>query len=286
MTTDLKNHISGLLGTSILNLSAVQGGDISRAYRIDTTNNSFFIKVNTTPEALTMFQAEVYGLQLIAKTNTIKTPEVIACSCYNNVALLILEFVESRPATTTDFESFGHQLARLHRCKQGTFGLDQDNFIGSLPQQNNPHTSWVEFYTRQRLWPQLKLARQNQMLSNNEIPSEERIKNNLQRLFKDVKPTLIHGDLWSGNYIISTDGIPYLIDPATYYGHYEVDIAMTKLFGGFDKTFYTAYFRNYKKDGYLENRIDIYQLYYLLVHLNLFGKSYFNAVISILRKYF
>ena len=286
MTIDLKNHISGLLDAPIITLSPIHGGDISKAYRIDTINNSFFLKVNTTSGALKMFQAEVYGLQLIARTSSIKTPEVVACSSYYNFAFLILEFIESKSTTIEDLKYLGYQLAQLHNSTSEQFGLDRDNYIGLLPQQNKQCKSWLEFYTRERLLPQLILARQNQMLVDSEIPSEEQIKNNLQPLFTDVKPTLVHGDFWNGNYIISKEGIPYLIDPAVYYGHHEVDIAMTRLFGGFGEAFYTSYYRNFKKDKHTENRIDIYQLYYLLVHLNLFGMNYSKRVKTILKKHF
>ncbi len=286
MTTDFKNYISDILNHPITLISPVQGGDISKAYRIDTTNNSFFIKTNTSPEALKMFQAEAYGLQLIAKTNTIKTPKIIACNTYKGFAFLILEHIESKSPSTKNFESLGHQLAQLHSHTSEYFGLDQDSFIGSLVQQNEQQKSWLEFYTQERLLPQLRLAGKNHLLANNEMPSVEQIKNNLQPLMANVKPSLLHGDLWSGNYLISKDDIPYLIDPAVYFGHHEVDIAMTKLFGGFSHTFYEGYNAHISSDAHTQARMEIYQLYYLLVHLNLFGNSYHGAVMSILNTYF
>ena len=174
----------------------------------------------------------------------------------------------------------------MHQHTSDTFGLDQDNFIGRLPQRNTRHKNWTDFYTYERLWPQLELAKRKGLLKDNEYPKSEHIKNQLNYLFENVKPTLLHGDLWSGNYLISKDGTPYLIDPAAYFGHHEIDIAMSKLFGGFGDTFYSAYLNHVPTDKFTSARIEIYQLYYLLVHLNMFGNSYYGSVISILKTYF
>ncbi|WP_034043983.1 fructosamine kinase family protein [Wocania ichthyoenteri] len=285
MVTNLKSHLSNRLNQTITKVSSVSGGDISQAYKIDTANNSYFLKLNSA-STLNMFQTEAYGLDLIAKTNTIKTPKVLAFDSFENSAFLLMDFVESKRATTEDFKLLGEQLATLHKCSSDNFGLDKDNYIGSLPQSNSAHKNWVEFYTHERLLPQLELAKQKGLLSVAECPSEQHIKNQLELLFKGIKPSLLHGDLWSGNYLISKNGEPYLIDPAVYYGHNEVDIAMTKLFGGFGESFYESYHSYYPLDENTSARIDIYQLYYLLVHLNLFGSSYYSSVKSILQKYF
>ncbi len=286
MNNDLKIYLSKILNESITGVSKVHGGDISKAYRIDTPNNPYFIKYNENPNALKMFQAETYGLQLISETNTIKTPKVLACDTFEGAAFLLMAFIESKLPTPADFKNLGQQLALLHTCTSKHFGLKQDNFIGRLHQNNKPNTNWGDFYTKERLLSQLKLAEQKQLLSKNEYPSAQKIENILIPLFTDIKPALLHGDLWSGNYLISNDGSPYLIDPAVYYGHNEVDIAMTKLFGGFDSSFYDAYNAHFKNDKNTLARIEIYQLYYLLVHLNLFGRSYYGSVNSILKKYF
>ncbi|MEC3908336.1 fructosamine kinase family protein [Tamlana sp. 2201CG12-4] len=282
MTNNLKSHLSNLLNKTITNVSPVSGGDISQAFKIDTSNNAYFLKLNSA-SALNMFQTEAYGLDLIAKTNTIKTPKVIAFDSFENSAFLLMEFIESKQATAEDFKVLGKQLAALHQCISENFGLDTDNYIGSLPQSNTVHKTWGDFYTDERLLPQLKLAKQKDLLSDAECPSEQQIKNYLESLFQNIKPSLLHGDLWSGNYLISKDGTPYLIDPSVYYGHSEVDIAMTKLFGGFGHAFYKAYESYSPFDVNTSARIDIYQLYYLLVHLNLFGRSYYGSVVSILR---
>jgi fructosamine-3-kinase len=197
-----------------------------------------------------------------------------------------MEFIESKSPSNLDFKTLGSKLAELHQNTSDVFGLNKDNFIGSLFQSNKPNSSWVDFYLKERLLSQLQLAKQNHLLSEKECPSEKMISEKLENLFLNVKPSLLHGDLWSGNYLIAKDGTPFLIDPATYYGHSEVDIAMTKLFGGFGDDFYNAYYRNNTTDSKTASRIEIYQLYYLLVHLNLFGKSYYNSVHSILKRHF
>jgi len=286
MTIDLRAHLSKILNETITKVSSVHGGDISTAFKIDTQINSFFLKLYTNKNAAEMFQAEAYGLELIGKTNTIKTPKVLACDIYKDSAFLLMEFIESKSPSPVDFKNLGLKLAELHAYTSEYFGLNQDNFIGSLPQSNATNTSWVDFYTLQRLVPQLQLANQKQLLSKTECPTKNQISNTLKPLFTDIKPSLLHGDLWSGNYLISKNGIPYLIDPSIYFGHSEVDIAMTKLFSGFGEDFYNAYHSKFPQDSNTASIIEIYQLYYLLVHLNLFGSSYYASVVSILRKYF
>ena len=279
-------HIETILNKKVTQLTSVSGGDISQAFKIETLSESYFLKVNRTPNALNMFQSEAYGLQLIYNTNTIKTPEVLACDRHQNFAFLLTEFIESKSPSSKDFKNLGHKLAKLHQYSSKSFGLDQNNFIGSLPQSNKTHNSWLDFYISERLLPQLKLANKKGLLTKIECSTEENIKNQLQKLFKNIKPVLLHGDLWGGNYLISKNGEPYLIDPAVYFGHNEVDIAMSKLFSGFGNSFYEAYFTNFKLDFETAARIEIYQLYYLLVHLNLFGSTYYGSVSSILKKYF
>lgn len=286
MINGLKTYLSHILNESIVKTSGITGGDISKAYKIETANNTYFLKFNSAPIASKMFQSEAHGLQLISETGTIKTPKVIASDKFQNTSFLLLEFIESKSPSSEDFKNLGHQLAKLHQNTSVGFGLDQDNFIGSLPQSNKRNKTWVDFYASERLLVQLKLAKQKRLLSDNECPDEKRIKTNLQPLFSDIKPALLHGDLWGGNYLISKSGTPYLIDPAIYYGHHEVDIAMTALFGGFSSCFYESYFKVSPKDSDTKNRIDLYQLYYLLVHLNLFGSSYYNRVKNLLKRYF
>lgn len=234
-----------------------------------------------------MFQAEKKGLEAIEKTKTIATPNVLLCERLEVGGFLLMEYIEPKRTSSHEMERFGHQLAALHQVSDSIgFGWETDNFIGSLPQSNKNSSDWTKFYVEERLLPQLKMARDTHLLKGAEIPSEAQILRSCENLFPTIKPSLLHGDLWSGNYLVSKDGIPYLIDPAIYLGHSEIDLAMSRLFGGFDSSFYEVYSEHFPSLPQEKERTDIYQLYYLLVHLNLFGRSYYGSVSSILKRYF
>ena len=281
-----QEFLSNLLESKIESFQPVSGGDISSAYIIKTASNNFFLKANSNPIALEMFLSEEKALTAISNTNTIATPKIIVCDSFNNISFLLMEHIETKSSNSKDLELFGNQLAKLHKITSNEFGFDSNNFIGSLNQSNKTHINWNDFYVEERLIPQLQLAKSDGLLKETEIPKIDRLKEVCFLFFKNVKPSLLHGDLWSGNYLISESGIPYLIDPALYYGHHEVDIAMSKLFGGFGPSFYDSYHSIIPKEEFTEDRIQLYQLYYLLVHLNLFGSSYYSSVKQILRSYF
>lgn len=262
------------------------GGDISRAYKISTSSQKFFCKIHSGNQAFDMFQSEKDGLDAIRNTKTIAAPQVYFCEAWEKGAFLIMEYVEAERSTDRGMAALGRQLAQLHERECSTFGWNRDNFIGSLPQSNERSGSWSEFYVAERLQPQLELSINRGLLSQMEVPSTGRMLTVIEEMCNNVKPSLLHGDLWGGNYLISSDGTPYLIDPAVYEGHNEVDIAMSMLFGGFGNSFYTAYEEILPTDSYSPDRIKLYQLYYLLVHLNLFGVSYYSSVKAILKSYF
>ncbi len=280
------NFLIKKLGISFLTYSPVSGGDISQAFLINTEKQDYFLKINSNPNALAMFIAEQKGLDFIAQTHTIKTPKIIDFGKFEESAYILMEYISSKQPSDKDFGKFGVQLAALHLTTTKEYGFDTDNFIGRLPQSNQKYKDWATFYAKERLMPQFKMAIQNNLLSTKEIPKETEIIEVINAFYKNKKPSLLHGDLWSGNYLIATDGQPYLIDPAIYYGHNEVDIAMTQLFGGFPPTFYKAYHDLIPKSKCNEDSIQLYQLYYLLVHLNLFGSSYYQSVNTILKTYF
>lgn len=269
------------------NIQSVSGGSISSAYLLKTDKEAFFLKANSQSDAFEMFVAEENGLKAIEETKTVAVPKVHLVDVYDGKAFLLMEYVESKSANAHELTTLGTQLAQLHLNHQEVFGFSEDNFIGSLPQSNSRHSNWSEFYWRQRILPQLQLAKQNKLLHSNEIVSELTALALFEKLLdNDVKPSLLHGDLWGGNYLIATNGTPYLIDPAVYWGDAMVDIAMSKLFGGFSDDFYRAYHQIIPKTSHYEAQIDLYQLYFLLVHLNLFGRSYYGSVASILKRYF
>lgn len=283
---NLRYRISSIINAPIQLIGPISGGDISSAYKIQTSGKSYFLKLNATPDALKMFQQEAIALQAIAKTNTIKTPTVIDVASFENEHFILMEFIERKSPSNEDMALFGEQLAHLHQISDENFGFETNNFIGSLPQSNKIHNNWTDFYTEERLAPQLELAVKQQLLSPSEVPNIQIIKSKTAPYFNSIKPSLLHGDMWSGNYVISKNGSPYLIDPSTYFGHAEVDIAMSLLFGGFGNSFYQSYRKFSPETKFSKQRIELYQLYYLIVHLNLFGKSYYNSVKGILNKYF
>ena len=279
-------YITSRLREKVVNFRAVSGGDISKAYRVETSTGQFFLKVNNAPFAITMFQGEREGLLAIEVTNTIAVPHIHLVDTIDGQAFLLMDYVESKRPDASDYQRFGSQLALLHQCFHQNFGFTSDNFIGSLSQQNNYHANWAEFYWFERILPQLLLAHKARLIQPQIIPEETKAISLLHEISGDIKSSLLHSDLWGGNYLITTDGTPYLIDPAVYYGHSTVDIAMSRLFGGFDSVFYDAYHEIIPKSVQYETQIELYQLYYLLVHLNLFGSGYYSSVASILKRYF
>ena len=287
LSSGFKTHIGQVLDCTIKKIEPVSGGDISIAYGIYTQTHRFFCKVNDSAFALDMFFAEKVGLECIQQTKTIKVPEILGCGRYGGRSFLLMEFVETKNPDRKDLETFGRQLAQMHSQVGGeSFGWNRNNFIGNLPQSNNKHEDWASFFVFERLLPQLKLSNERKLLSPNEIPSENTLLKGCLHFFPKVRPALLHGDLWSGNYLIGVQGDPYLIDPSVYYGDPKVDLAMTRLFGGFPSRFYDAYRECVPIEAYENERVDIYQLYYLLVHLNLFGKSYYPSVARLLKTYF
>jgi len=283
----LISHIAQESGMDIRECRPVSGGDISSAFKIVSANGmTCFLKVNAKPFAEEMFIAEKKGLEAIRQTNTIAVPRVLLTGKIEDKSFLLMEYIESKHPSDSDFRRLGTNLAQLHLSSTDTFGFDTDNFIGSLPQSNRKHDNWAEFYWEERIYPQLKKALTQHLIDKNEIPSDDRAVPLFEAILGAPKPALVHGDLWGGNYLISLDERPVLIDPAVYYGHSMADIAMTRLFGGFSPAFYDAYHEIIPKSEHYNTQVELYQLYYLLVHLNLFGSGYYSSVSSILRRYF
>lgn len=283
----LISHISKLTNKEFHNIQSLSGGSISSAYVLEGNESNYFLKVNSQSDAYDMFVEEQAGLKSIEETNTIAVPKVHYVDTLEGKAFLLMDYVESKHASTEDYKTLGTQLAQLHLNHHKSFGFASNNYIGSLTQSNTQHTNWAKFYWHERIAPQLKLVEQKKLLSSNETPSTQTAISIFEDLLSvDVKPSLLHGDLWGGNYLIAVDGTPFLIDPAVYYGHSMVDIAMSKLFGGFGNGFYNAYHKIIPPTSNYNAQIELYQLYFLLVHLNLFGKSYYGSVREILNRYF
>jgi len=270
-----------IIKISITGIKPLSGGNISSAFFLETTAKNLVLKTTTSTEFSSLFKKEEEGLIVIEKSKTIKVPKVIKTGVFNSSNFILLEHIETEEATQNFWLKFGEQLASLHQNTAQQFGFNSPNYIGSLPQQNNYCTDVISFYSSQRLEPQFKIAALNGFTFKN----KDRFIKELELLIPKEPPALIHGDLWNGNYLIGPNTTPYLIDPAISYCHREMDIAMMHLFGGFPSTLYTAYQYYFPLQEDWQKRLEIWQLYYLLVHLNIFGSSYYETTNTIIKKF-
>ncbi len=293
--TSLNSAIASIFGNNIriVHASPVAGGDINKACRLKLTNGmSIFMKANR-KDKLSFFTAEAAGLEAIAHTGEIGTPELL---CYGTdedrggFSFLLMEWIQGERRSSHYWETFANQLAAMHRAPAqdfitgGRYGFHQNNYIGASPQTNTAYDSWVTFFRDCRLEPQIRSA--ENYFGPGDLKRTGWLLDHLgDFLVEPQRPSLLHGDLWSGNVILGNDGKAWLIDPAVYVGHVEADIAMTELFGGFPQEFYTAYRETGLLQPDYEERRDLYNLYQLLNHLNLFGRSYLSSVRRILDKY-
>ena len=263
-------------------VSRVGGGCINPAYHLRHAGGELFLKCN--PNAPPgMFAAEAEGLKAMREADSgLLVPEVIEVGepGDNGAGWLLLEWLSAAPGTAMDSAALGSGLAALHRSPGGRWGWHRDGFIGSLPQRNTPAGSWADFWREARLEPQLQRA-EEQGYDLGPTAHWRRLFQALPGLLGVAEadgPSLLHGDLWGGNVLAASCGAgirPALVDPAAYHGHREVDLAMSELFGGFDRGFYAAYERAWPLEpGYRPRRRAVYQLFYLLVHVNLFGAAY------------
>ena len=263
-------------------LKRLNGGDINQVYHCITKKNQFVVKVNYSEKYPKMFEKEKKGLELLNKSSFI-IPNVFSSGSLKQLDYLILEYI--KPSKSINWKIFGENLASLHQITSQEFGLDYDNYIGSIEQINSYDKNWFDFYANKRLILLMKLARNKNLLTNKDCNEIERICNSLKDIIPNSIPSLIHGDLWHGNIISAENGVPVLIDPAVYYGHPEIDWAMLDLFGNFPKISFDTYNEINPLEIGFQNRKYIYQLYPLLVHLVLFGSGYYSAVIRIVKKY-
>ncbi len=279
----LRNKISASI--IIQSHQSVSGGDINEAYRLITSEGLFFMKLNSRSRYPAMFEREAGGLELLKKQGNLRIPEVIAFGENPDDAFLLLGHISSAAKNKNYFANLGRGLAQQHKKTAKYFGLDDDNYIGSLHQSNRHHASWAEFFSEERLRPQIRMARDRGVADSKLSRSFESLYRRLEEIFPEEPPALLHGDLWGGNIMSDEKGDPVLIDPAVYYGHREMDLGMSRLFGGFSADFYEEYQREYPLEKGWQQRIEICNLYPLMVHVNLFGGGYLASIKSILRKF-
>ncbi len=286
ISSELKQLLEDRLSIDIQNARSVTGGDINDAFTITSSKGqTFFVKGNGIEEAPDMLSTEALGLQTMSASGTVPVPEVIDLGILGTYAFLVLEFIEPGNLVAESWDEFAQNLSGMHRSGGFPFGLDHDNFIGRLHQRNGYHESWSDFYRAKRLQPQLAQMKRNFPGETRFYQDAEKLLSKLGEIVEDAEPSMIHGDMWGGNHLVSRKGLIYLIDPAVSIASREMDIAMSLLFGGYPEHFYHAYHQHYPLQSGWEGRIPVYQLYYLLVHVNLFGRSYMPGAHRAIRKY-
>lgn len=266
----------------VSSVAPVSGGCINHAQKVTLTNGqTYFVKKNDC-SLQPMFAAEAVGLRALQETNSLPVPLPIGAGTLNESAYLVLEWIEPFSPTASSSAKLGRGLAELHQAKHQTpFGFEIDNFIGNTPQNNGWQDNWVSFLINRRFEPQFTLAREKGYSLRS-----DRLLSQLEKLIDpQPQPSLIHGDLWSGNFMIGPGNQPYLIDPAPYWGDREAEFGILTMFGGFDSTFFAAYEEAMPFADGFEDRLPLYQLYHYLNHLNLFGSSYLGSCESILARY-
>lgn len=280
-------------GVKISRTDRVFGGDINESYRLKLTDGTeLFMKTNAIGNA-SFFTAEATGLDAIARTGSIRTPRILCSGTEmgkRGYSFLLMEFINEKSRVKDYWEIFAQELAAMHQADtsdfviNGKYGFVQDNYIGAGHQKNTAHENWTDFFRDCRLEPQFHRAS-----DYFDTADKKRITHLLDHLddilVEPEHPSLLHGDLWSGNFITGSDGKAWLIDPAVYVGHAEADLAMTELFGGFSHAFYDAYRTSFPMQPGYHRRRDLYNLYHMLNHLNLFGSSYLSSVKRIVREY-
>ncbi|WP_299312249.1 fructosamine kinase family protein [uncultured Aquimarina sp.] len=281
LSKEFIKHLENLLSEKIISTNPLSGGDINEVFLLTTNDRKVVVKINNNSKFREMFKAEARCLKELTDVGVFIIPGVLEFGEHNDITFLVLDYIEEGKKVKNFWSVFGEKLATLHKNSKSCFGFESDNYIGSLPQYNSKYSSASEFYIAQRLQPQFALAMQKGFSFKNldsfyentkaEIPSEA--------------SSLIHGDLWSGNFISAVNGYPCLIDPAVAYAPREMDIAMMHLFGGFDQELFGVYNEIFPLIEGWKTRLEIWQLYYLLVHLNLFGDSYLSKIQLIIRKY-
>ena len=253
---------------------AVSGGSISQCWRYETARGPLFVKTGAAGAADAL-ACEAAGLHLLARTNAVRVPKVVTCGTCDEGAYLALEWITLGTPTKASEALLGEQLAWQHRQTHARFGWDRDNTIGATPQPNTWSEQWVTFLRERRLLHQLELA-VGKGADARIVDRGRRLCELLDAFFSSYRPvpSLLHGDLWAGNWGTDEDGLPVIFDPAVYYGDREADIAMTRLFGGFGHAFYTTYQSTWPLDQAAGTRSTLYNLYHVLNHYNLFGGDY------------
>lgn len=286
--SSIHQRLKELFPSSIsqIHFSSVGGGCINETYKIGFGEQHFFCKINSATKFPHLFEKEKNGLELITIQNIITVPKVIDYFEINNQQILLLEWIKEGERTENFWKKFGEQLAALHRIQNQYFGLNEDNYMGSVPQSNQPTENWVDFFWQQRLQPLIEKCVSQKLLFPKHQSQFENLYNRLSSIFDEhQRPSLVHGDLWGGNFMCNENSEPVLIDTAVYFGHPSIDLGMTSLFGGFQSRFYEAYHYYSPFPSNYKEQWEVCNLYPLLIHLLLFGRSYLSQIGTIVRQY-
>ena len=273
------NDIEITLGTSVERVSTISGGAARGVHRIETGLGRFCVKTCTRGDGAAIV-AERSGLEEIRATGTVNLPAIAGYGKH----FLVLDWIDTCRVTDAQWSLLAEQLAGLHQVEADRFGFEKPGFCGMSPQVNDWCCDGVEFFVTRRLQVQARWARDNGLISTGDSTALDLLCGKLEIYIPEMPAVLVHGDLWSGN-VMFTETSPFVIDPAAYYGWAETDLAMSRLFGGFPNRFYEEYFAHCSLPGDFNDRVDLYNLYHLLNHLNLFGSSYYQQVSNILKRY-
>lgn len=263
--------------------SLIAAGNHNQGIQLNSSIGTFFLKLNFDHER-DILEKEANGLAILKKSTFLKVPDTYGSGRIGDYNYLLSEFIPTGQYQFDYWENLGIGLAHLHLTESDRFGFEEDNYIASIPQKNNFNTNWVFFFIEQRLEPLLGKAYFDKLIPLEFLKKFQEIYPKIESLFPTEKPALLHGDLWSGNVLSNSSGEPCLIDPAIYFGHREMDLAFSRLFGGFDPQFYDAYESVFPLAPDFDSRMSIYNLYPLLVHLNLFGSAYLPGIERIVNR--
>lgn len=265
-------------------IKKIQGGSINEAYYVKTENAEYFMKHHpNSPRGF--FKSEATGLRLIKETNTIPVPNFLSYSDQPGESFLLLEWIEGTLGKQTEIQ-LGQKLAQLHQCTGPMHGFQNDTYIGILEQPNTLKANWLEYYRDYRLQTQIKYGVDKELIRGERLKQLQHLLDKLDKWIPAfVEPSYLHGDLYAGNWIVGPAGQPYLVDPSFLYGDRHFEVAYTYLFGGFSEQFYGAYNEVYPVESNFEEIKPLYQLYYLIIHLNMFGETYGEQIDSILKRY-
>lgn len=262
----------------------VAAGNINQGIHLNTSEGDYFLKINY-ESTRDIFEKEAQGLQYLAANCPLTVPEVYHFGHIEDSNYLLMQWVDSGLRVTDYWEKLGEGLAQLHIASQELFGLSHSNYISSVFQSNVLTTTWANFFIEQRLEPLISKAYFDELIDEDFLKKFRLIYPKLKEFFPKERPSLLHGDLWSGNVMADLNGLPALIDPAIYFGNREMDIAFSRMFGGFDQRFYDAYDSVFPLSDGFEERKDVYNLYPLLVHLLSFGRSYLSGIQKVIAKF-